>query len=122
MDNSILSGNWVDFVIVIVLIYFASEAWRVGFWSILADFFSFFFSLLIALRTYFFAAGLLRTHFSFSHSVSNALGFLMTAVLAEAVLGIVFTFIINRIPHKVFKSKISRVLSFLPAFGEGLIL
>ena len=67
-----LSGNWIDLVILLVFIYFASEAWRVGFWVILADFLSFLLSLLIALRGYQFASGFIRDQFEITHSLSNA--------------------------------------------------
>lgn len=117
-----LQSNWVDLVILTIVLYFVSEAFRVGFWVILADFVSFLLSLLLALRGYQFAAGLLRGNFSLSHSVSNALGFLITAVAVEAVLGYLLGQAIKKLPLKFWKRRWSKALAVLPATGEGLVL
>lgn len=117
-----LNGNWVDLLIIAVLIYFASEAWRVGLWVILADFLSFFLSLLISLRGYQFAAEFLRANFSLTHSVSNAMGFLITAVVAEIVLGLALARLIPKIPKKIRQAPYTKFLALLPALGEGLVL
>ena len=33
-----LKGNYIDLIIILVLVYFATEAWRHGFWVILIAF------------------------------------------------------------------------------------
>ena len=81
------NGNWIDLIVLVIILVFVSEAGRVGFWVIMADFVSFLGSLLISLRGYQYAASFLRSNFSLPHSVSNALGFLFTAILVETVLG-----------------------------------
>lgn len=116
-----LNGNYIDFLIILVLIYFASEAWRHGFWVILADFFSFFGSLLISLRVYKFAAEALRVNFNFSHAIANALGFLISAILLEALLSFLMTLLLNRLPEKYWKHKLNQLLGILPGIGEGLV-
>lgn len=117
-----LNGNYVDLIIILVLLYYASEAFRFGVWGILANFTSFLGSLLISLRAYKFSAALLRSNFSLSHSVSNALGFLFTAIIAESILGIVLGYLITLIPEKIRKGKVSKILGLIPALGEGLVL
>lgn len=117
-----LKGNWVDLVILIVLIYFVSEAWSYGFWVVLADFLGFLLSLIIALRGYSFTSGILRVNFSLTYSLANALGFLITATLSEALLNLIFVGIIKRIPHKFWKKPWNNILATLPALGQGLIL
>jgi len=117
-----LSGNWIDLVILLVFIYFASEAWRVGFWVILADFLSFLLSLLIALRGYQFASGFIRDQFEITHSLSNALGFLFTAVIAETMLGYIFILFVRKIPYKLWKGPLNKILALGPAAGEAMVL
>ncbi|KKQ75259.1 MAG: hypothetical protein US96_C0014G0017 [Candidatus Woesebacteria bacterium GW2011_GWB1_38_5b] len=117
-----MQGNWVDLIIIVILIYFASEAWRIGLWVILADFFSFLLSLLFSLRIYQSVSELLRTNFNLSHSVSNALGFLLTAVLTEVILGYLFARALSRLPHKYKNKPFLRFLAIFPAFGEGLVI
>jgi len=122
MNIPSLSGNWIDLVILVVILFFVSEALRVGFWIILADFLSFLLSLLAALSGYQFASGLLRANFSLSHSVSNALGFLFTAVIAEGILGVALSFLIRKIPYKFWKGTWSKAAAIVPGIGEGLVL
>jgi len=117
-----INGNWVDLVIILILVYFASEAWRHGIWVILADFASFLGALLISFRAYKFTAGFLRTNFSLSHSISNALGFLITSIVLEALLGFVSGHLLTKIPKKIWESKWSKPLAVIPSLGEGLIL
>lgn len=116
------NGNYIDLIIILILIYFGSEAFRHGVWVILADFISFLGSLLISLRAYKFAAEFLRNSFNLAHSVSNALGFLLTAIIAESILGIILGHAISKLPEKVWKRKWSKFLALIPAVGEGLIL
>jgi uncharacterized protein YkwD len=120
--NTSLNGNYIDLLILLVLIYFASEAVRHGFWVILADFFAFLVSLLISLRAYKFLAGVLGTNFSLPNSVANALGFLITAIVSEAILGYLLAHVITLIPKKIRKHKLNKVVAVIPAIGEGLVL
>lgn len=117
-----LNGNYIDLIIILILIYFATEAWRHGFWVLLADFISFLGSLLISLRVYKFVSELLRINFNLAHSVSNALGFLITAIALEAVLGYALAHVVGRIPEKAWKHKLNKLLGIIPGLGEGLIL
>lgn len=122
MNFPSLGGNWVDLVILIVIIFFLFEAYQLGFWLILSDFASFLGSLLISLWGYQHTAFLLRANFSLSHSLSNALGFLLTAILAEIFLGYVFKRIVRRIPGKYWKKWWDKFLAILPGVGEALVL
>lgn len=122
MNTPSLNGNWVDLVIVLILIYFASEAWRHGVWVILADFVSFLGALLVALRAYKFSASFLRSNFTLSHPLSNALGFLITAIALEAIFGFLLGHALTKLPKKYWQNKWSRFLALLPAVGEGLVL
>lgn len=122
MNIPSLNGNWVDLLIIAIILFFVLEGVRHGFWVILADFFSFLGSLLISLRAYQFVAGLLRANFSLTPSISNALGFLITAILTEALLGYLFGHAITKLPKKYLKIKRQKILAILPALGEGLII
>jgi uncharacterized protein YkwD len=117
-----LHGNWVDLIIIAILLFFASEAWRIGLWVILADFLSFSLSLLVSLRGYQITAQLLRDNFSLSHSISNALGFLFTAVITEMIIGFVLAHIIVKLPDSMRRAPWNRVLALVASVGEGFVL
>lgn len=119
---SLLQGNWVDLIILVILVYFISEAWRFGFWVVLADFISFLLALFIALSGYQFIGEFLRTYFELSRSLSNALGFLITAALAEAMIAFALTKAVRKIPYKFWKKPWSKFFAIFPAIGQGVIL
>jgi uncharacterized membrane protein required for colicin V production len=114
--------NWVDLVIILVLIYFVLEAFKIGFWVTLADFGSFLLSLLLSLRFYGPLAEVFRTKLSVPYSFSKALGFLSAASFSELFLGYLFVLGAKRIPHSLWKSRVVNYLAFFPAVGEGIII
>lgn len=117
-----LKGNYIDLIIILVLFYFATEAWRHGFWVILVDFVSFLGSILISLSFYKYAALFLRSNFSLSNSVSNALGFLATAIITEGILGFILAKFLHKVPEKLRERTFLKIAAVIPAIGEGLIL
>lgn len=115
-------GNWVDLVILIILFYMVSDAWRTGFWILISDFLGFLLSLVVALRSYSVAGRILENNFSLPHSVANALGFFFAAGISEALLGFLFFKFIRKIPYKFWKAPWNNIAGIFPAVGQGLIL
>ena len=122
MNLSVLNANYIDLLILLVFAFFISEAFHHGFWVILADFFAFFGSLVFGLRFYPFLAEILRVNFSLVRSLSSALGFLITAVLVESVLGFLLGHLISKIHEKHHKKLWLKSLGVIPALGEALVL
>lgn len=114
--------NYIDLLIILVLIYFATEAFRHGFWVILADFIAFLGSLVLSLRFYKFVSELLKLNFNLSYSISNALGFLVCAIFLESILGFLLGHLIYKIPQKIRKHKLGKLIGILPGVGEGVVL
>lgn len=120
--NYSLNGNYIDLIILIILAYFISEAWTFGFWVILADFISFLLSLVLALSGYHFVADFLKANFSLSQSLSKAIGFFVVAGLAQAVIGMIFSAFLKKIPYKFWKKPWSNIAAIVPALGQGIII
>ena len=117
-----LHANYIDLIILLILVYFVSVAWREGFWSILADFLGFLLSLLVALKFFSAVAGLLRLHFSLSHTISNALGFLFVASLSETLFAHLFLAILKKLPAKFWQKPWNNILAIIPALGQGIVI
>lgn len=117
-----MNGNYIDLIIILVLIYFASEAWRHGFWILMADFIAFLGSLVLSLRLYKYLSLFLKNNFTLSPSVSNALGFLFSAILIESILGIVLGFLVHKLPDRLKRHKLNKLFGIILGMGEGLIL
>ena len=118
----IIEGNWVDLVILLVFAFFVIESVRAGFWVMLVDFFAFLGSLFLALTGYSYISSFLRENFALTRSVSNALGFLITAIVSEAILGILLARLLSKLPKKLVKFRYQKILAVLPALGEAIIL
>lgn len=117
-----LNGNYIDLIIIFILIYFASEAWRHGFWVLLADFISFLGSLILSLRFYKYLGEFLKLNFSLSFSISNALGFLIIAIVFESILSVSLGLLVSKLPEKLRKHKLNKLLGIIPGIGEGVVL
>lgn len=122
MNLPSLNGNYIDLLIILALIYFATEAFRHGFWVIVADFVSFLTSLILSLRFYKYVSEFLKTNFNLGSSVSDALGFLALAIILESILGIALGRLVQALPKKFKKHKLNKFLGIIPGIGEGIVL
>lgn len=117
----IFDGNYVDLLIFVVLIYFASEALRHGFWVIFSDFITFLISLFLALTFYSNVSLFLKVNFDLTISISNAIGFLFTAIIIESVLSFFAGYLVSKLPDKAKDHGVIRLLGIIPGLAEGLI-
>ncbi|MBP7859742.1 CvpA family protein [Patescibacteria group bacterium] len=117
-----ITSNYIDLIIVIILIYYLTEAFRHGFWVILVDFISFFGSLILSLRFYKYASSLLKANFVISLSMANAVGYVILAILFETLLSFVSAIILYKLPQRFKKHRINKFLGIIPGLGEGLII
>ncbi len=122
MNTPSSQGNWVDLIIIAVLVYFMTEAFRRGLWILLADFTSFLLALIVALFGYRFIASFYRSGFSLPHSFSNVLGFLTLAVMGGGLFGFLFSKILKKIPDRFWKKRAGYILAIFPALGEGIVI
>ncbi|MDP3955279.1 MAG: CvpA family protein [bacterium] len=115
-------GNWVDLIILAVLLIYALQGLEQGFFRLTANLFSFLGSLLLALKFYPLVANFLEINFSLLPGLSKALGFLVMALVSEAILGLLVSYLYLRLPKSLTKSRFSQVLGIFPAILDALIL
>lgn len=118
----IFNGNYIDLIIIIILLYYITEAFRHGFWIILADFISFLGSLILSLRFYKYISSFLKLNFSLNLSVANAIGYLIAAIVFDSLLAYITGFLIYKLPEKVKKHKLNKIFGIFPGIGEGLAI
>jgi len=113
--------NWVDLVIVLLLIFFALEGFRKSFLLESLNLVSFLISFGLSIRFFNIVASQIKSWFSLPHSLANVLGFIVVWYVVEIIL-----FIAGRVVFPSLKinteSKIEKFLSTIPAFFRGLIL
>lgn len=118
----LLNGNYIDLVIILILTFYVTEAFRHGFWIILADFMSFFGSLVLSLRFYKYIASFLKLNFALNISIANAIGYLFAAIIFESILSFIASYLIHKLPEKLKKHKLNKLLGIAPGIGEGLVI
>jgi len=115
-----LSLNWIDYLILIVLAFYAYEGFSSGFVGAILDLTNFILSFLIGLRFYSFIAGILMQKFLVSQGFSNAIGFFIITIIAEIILGaLIRNFLSFDLP--ILKG-LNRILGILPGILSGAIL
>lgn len=127
-----LHGNWIDLVILLVIIFYVWEGIRRGFILGVIDLGGFILSFVISLKTYRLTGNFLVENFTLPSGLANAAGFLINGAIIE-LLSNIYANIIHRKLHPFFrkffeKKKLlgyfiwsNRLLGILPAFGETLI-
>lgn len=112
--------NWVDFIVLGVLILFVVEALGRPLILEILDLLSFVLAALLSFSLYNLPAGFFETQFKIPHGLSLVLGFMAAWFLAEAVF---FLFVRLFLP-KILSVKLPEFekLSPVPAFLRGLTL
>ncbi|MFH1832880.1 MAG: CvpA family protein [Candidatus Levyibacteriota bacterium] len=123
----ILNFNILDLIIIIVLIIYIFEGYSLGFVSSFFDFLSFVFSFALGLKFYAFFGSILVDKFSMTQGFGSAIGFFVTAMLAEIILSILFrriNFLFKNSSIFIFfkERKIGNCLGILPGLLSALVL
>ncbi len=127
-----LHGNWIDLVILLVIIFYVWEGIRRGFILGVIDLGGFILSFLISLKTYRLTGNFLAENFTLPSGLANAAGFLINGALIELLCNILANTIHRKLYpffRKIFERKrllgyfiwSNRLLGILPALGETLI-
>lgn len=121
--------NWIDFVILIVLLFYALEGYFAGFIASILDLISFVLSFIIGLKYYGVIGAILLETFSIPQGFSNAIGFFIMSFLSDMIIKLIlFRFVSIRTLSVRFYSKfpafkiVNRFLGVIPGIFSGLIL
>jgi uncharacterized protein YkwD len=114
-------GNWVDLIIILVLIYFFLDGLRSGFFNQFFELVGFVISLCASLIFFPRVAPLFVKFFQIPESFANAISFFLVWFLIEAI----YVFLVQKIlvlGGKITMSKLSKWLGFLPGIVNGLVM
>ncbi len=113
--------NWVDLVIIIVVILFAIEGQRRGFFVQVFDIIGFLVSLVTSLTLYPQAAQLLIRFFNLPKIAASPIGFLLIWVIAESIFFTIASQFFNRFLVRYANILINRIFGFIPATANALL-
>lgn len=111
--------NWIDLIIIGLLVLFALEALGRPLLLELIDLASLFLAGLISFRYYNIPARLIETQFLLPHGLSLVLGFMFLWFISEISFYLVVKKLLPKLPKIVIPG--SRVFSVIPAVLRGLI-
>lgn len=114
--------NWVDWIIIAVVVYYVIDGWERGFFSLLAQLVSFLTALWLAIRFHGQVGNFLVEKFGLPAAWTNVLGYLIVALVAEILLIEVIAILVTKLPKKLLVSKINRYTGGLVSAVNALII
>jgi uncharacterized protein YkwD len=117
---SSINFSWIDYLMLVVLAFYAYVGYSSGFVSAFLDLASSIISFGIGLRLYGFIAGFLAHRLPLSASFSNAIGFLIIVFSVKIILGILIKNFLS-FDSLIFR-KINKIFGILPGILSGAIL
>lgn len=116
-----LNGNYIDLIILVVLVLYVLEGIERGFWYLLGDVVTFILSFLLALKFYSAVGSFIVANFNLPFSFGNAIGFILVAMFSQFFLGNLAHMLLKKLPEKWESVWWSRGLAVLPASLNGVI-
>jgi uncharacterized protein YkwD len=110
--------NWVDIIIALVILLAVLAGWRRGFILGSLDLLTWTGSLILAYIFYSYTAKALERFFDL-HVWLLPLAFILTAIIARIVLGIITGFIIRLVPEEVNQGGFNKFLGIIPGAING---
>jgi uncharacterized protein YkwD len=114
--------NWVDIVIVLVLLWFILVGYWRGFIRQALDLTVFIVALLLSFAFYRELSQFIVSSFHIASGFSNAIAFFLVWFIVEAIYYVLFVLFYDRIPEPVRDSRMNRYLGFIPAIIRGSLL
>lgn len=115
------SMNWVDLIILLLLLFFALESINRNFISELLDSLSFVIAFMASLRFYNESAQLFTSTFHIPNSLSKIFGFLTVWFIVETIFFGIIHFLVFKSIQKFPYPKQLNKFSFIPAVFRGLV-
>lgn len=120
--------NWIDIIIIVIVIVYGLEGYFLGFLSSFIDFISFILSFIFGLSFYYVIAKFLVNSFNMPQGFANAAGFLVLAIVLEIIISITLKRVVANI--KIFAKPIEKnkalpirnLLGTIPGVLSGLVL
>ena len=120
--------NWLDIVIIIVLLLYGFEGYALGFFASFLDLVSFALSFILGLKFYALASLFLIKYFSMPSGFADAIGFFLIAFVSEFMIRILFRVLLHfaHIPqtplHRYYTKQVNHVLGIIPGVFSATIL
>lgn len=113
--------NWIDLVVIGLLLLFTLSGFYKGFIRQIADFAVIIIALLASVNFYPSVAVLLSGRFSIPQSFSRVAAFLLIWIVIQFIFNLIIYFVYPHIPEVIRKSTLNRAFGALPGFLWGYV-
>ncbi len=113
--------NWVDFIIILVVLIFSLEGLRRGFFNQILNILGFLISLILALTFYSQVADLLIKFFDLPKIAANPIGFLLIWIVVESIFFGAIASLFNKYLIRFKDGALNKYFGFLPAAVNSLL-
>lgn len=132
MNLPALHGNWVDLVIILILLFYLGGGIGRGFVLSTINLGGFLLSFAVGLKLYSRVGDILIANFALSRGIANAAGFLICGLATELIISYLINLLYRKlysaILDKLTKNKLQnfvmsldRIAGFIPALGEAVL-
>jgi uncharacterized protein YkwD len=117
-----LQLNWVDWVIIAVLLYEAYQGWEAGFIYLASSFISFAVALWVAIASNNLVSTFFTEKFGIASAWSVLLAYIGVAFAVNFIMTELFVVIISRIPEKIVHSKYTSWIGVIVSILNGAVI
>ncbi len=117
-----MNFNWIDWVILGVVLYHAYLGWEAGFFPLLVNFLSFLLALWVAVTWQVPVSGFLSEKFGIPHNWSAVLSYLLLAFFVQETISELLHGLLTRIPKRIRNSKIAESMGAVVSAANGLVI
>lgn len=114
--------NWVDWVIIVVLLYEIYDGWKAGLVTLGTSFLSFAISLWLAILLNPSVSAFFTEKFGISASWASVIGYIVIALLSSIVIAEIIHRLVLNIPQKIVKSKMNSSLGSFLSLLNGIVI
>jgi len=115
--------NWIDWTIIVILVYYSIQGWSAGFADLGFSLVSFLISLWLAIKFHAPVGDFLSLKFGIPAMWTAVLGYIIVAFVAQAILSEVVQLILVRLPKKVISSRLNKWLGMVVSlFNSNVII
>ncbi len=113
--------TWIDILIIVVIIFYALDGYRQGFWKIILDILTVIISLVIALKFY-PLAGNLFVAWGLDINLARPVGFFVLWTVTQIIFYLLAILIFHYFPKYSEGRKTGKILGIFPGIIKGLMI
>lgn len=123
-----LGLNFIDLIIIIVVLFYMYEGYSLGFFGAIFDLLSFILSFIVGIKFYSFLGRLISNNFSIAIGFANAIGFFIAASVSEIFLNLISRRLLSwssgftNFNSSIYLKKINKFLGLIPGVLSALVL